>query len=195
MPPLRAGREGRTGTPLRVEVLCAAEQPVGVPAPTEPAPPPEAVGAGRSNGQIADRSLAIELGRKGGKARAAKARELRALTGLGLLGATPDALKPYLDAAHEFAVSEVERLARECGGGVCPQNAAALVQAAARAMAASCAAYAGGDLALGAKLGAELRQHLLGARELTVREAQARPKQSTAERVAARILANRKGAP
>jgi hypothetical protein len=192
---LRAGHEARTGTPLRVEVLCAAEQPVGVPAPSEPAGPPEAAASGRSNGQIADRSLAIELGRKGGKARAAKAAELKALTGLGLLGATPEALKPYLEAATEFALSEVARLARECGGGVCPQNAAALVQAGARAMAGSCAAYAAGDLALGAKLGAELRQHLLGARELTVREAQARPRQSPAERVAARILANRKGTP
>jgi hypothetical protein len=188
---LRAGREERTGAPLRVEVLPADEQPVGVPAPTEPARPQEAVGMGRSSGKIADRSLAAELGRRGGQARAAKARELRALSGLGLLGATPDVLRPYLDAALEFAVSEVERLARECGGGVCPQNAAALVQAGARAMAASCAAYAAGDLALGAKLGAELRQHLLGARELTVREAQSRPKQSARDQLTARILAGR----
>jgi hypothetical protein len=106
----------------------------------------------------------------------AKRRELRSLTGLGLLGATPEVLRPYLDAAEEFARNEVARLARECGGGVCPENAAALVMAAARAMAGSCAAYATGDLALGSKLGAELRSNLLGARELTVREAQSRPK-------------------
>ena len=186
---LRAGHEERTGAPLRVETLAADEQPIGIPAPSEPAPPPEAAGKGRSNGKIADRSLAIELGRRGGQARAAKAAELKALTGLGLLGATPDVLRPYLDAANEFASSEVERLARECGGGVCPQNAAALVLAAARAMAGSCAAYATGELALGAKLGAEMRQNLLGARELTVREAQSRPKQSAREALTARILA------
>jgi hypothetical protein len=49
------------------------------------------------------------------------------------------------------------------------------MQQAALAMAASRAAYAKGDLALGAKLGAEVRSCLLGARELCVREAQSRP--------------------
>jgi hypothetical protein len=171
---LRTGHGNGAGVP-RIEVLPADEQPMGIPAPSEPVVPPVAAEAGRSNGRIADRQLAVELGRRGGQARAAKAAELKALTGLGLLGATPEVLLPYLDAATEFASSEVERLARECGGGVCPQNAAALVLAAARAMAGSCAAYAAGDLALGAKLGAEMRQNLLGARELTVREAQARP--------------------
>jgi hypothetical protein len=89
-------------------------------------------------------------------------------------------LGPYLDAAMEFAEHEVARLARECGGGVCPPNAAALVLAAARAMAASSAAYATGDLALGSRIGAEIRSHLLGARELTVREAETRLRGETA---------------
>jgi hypothetical protein len=43
-------------------------------------------------------------------------------------------------------------------------------------MAGSCAAYATGELALGARLGAEIRSNLLGARELCVRDAQVRPK-------------------
>ena len=115
----------------------------------------------------------MELGRKGGLAKAAKASQLRALTGLGLHGATPESLSLYLGDANEFAASEIARLARECGGGVCPQNATALVQQAALAMAGSRAAYAAGDTALGAKLGVEVRQNLLGARELTVLEAKA----------------------
>lgn len=187
---LRSGHGTGAGVP-RIEVLPVDEQPVGVPAPADPPKPPASADPRRRAGKIADRSLASELGRRGGLARARKAKELRALNGLGLLGATPEVLRPYLEAAEEFAVAEVQRLARECGGGVCPQNAAALVQAAARAMAGSCAAYAAGALALGAKLGAELRQHLLGARELTVREAQGRPKQSAADRIAARMLAAR----
>jgi hypothetical protein len=165
----RSGPKELTGAPVRVDL-----QPMGQPEQSELPTPAEAVGKGRSNGKISDRSLAAELGRKGGRARAAKARELRALSGIGLLGVTPAVLARYLDAAAEFALAEVKRLARECDNGVCPENAAALIQAGARAMGGSCAAYAAGDLALGAKLGAELRQHLLGARELTVRETQSR---------------------
>lgn len=183
---LRTGHGRGAGSP-RIETLPSDEQPTGIPAPDELPESPEAARAGRSNGRIADRSLASELGRRGGLARAAKASQLRALTGLGLRGATPEALRPYLDDANEFAESEVTRLARECGGGVCPPNAAALVQQAALAMAGSRAAYAAGDAIAGAKLGVEVRQNLLGARELTVREAQSRPKQSPRERIAARI--------
>ncbi|HKO53286.1 MAG TPA: hypothetical protein VJV79_36505, partial [Polyangiaceae bacterium] len=172
---LRRGH-GKGAGSQHIEVLPFDEQPIGVPAPTKQTQSAEAGRLGRANGRIADRSLASELGRRGGLARAAKACQLRALTGLGLRGATPEALRPYLEDANQFAESEVERLARECGGGVCPQNAAALVQQAALAMAGSRAAYAEGDAAAGAKLGVEVRQNLLGARELTVLEAKSRPK-------------------
>ncbi|MEI9940504.1 MAG: hypothetical protein WDO69_25090 [Pseudomonadota bacterium] len=171
---IRSGHGTGAGTP-HVEVQPLSEQAVGVPAAAGPAKPLEPEGGRSSNGRIADRELATELARRGGLARAAKAAQLRALIGLGLLGALPEVLRPYLDAANEFADAEVERLARECGGGVCPQNAAALVQQAALAMAGSRAAYAQGDLATGAKLGVEVRQNLLGARELTVLEAKSRP--------------------
>lgn len=180
---IRTGHGSGAGSP-RVEVLPVDEQPVGVPAPSGVAAPPQAVAARDANGRIADRQAASELGRLGGLARAAKAAQLRALTGLGLRGATPAALAPYLDDANQFAEAEVARLARECGGGVCPQNAAALVQQAALAMAGSRAAYAEGDAVTGAKLGVEVRQNLLGAREITVREAQARPRSSTADTIA-----------
>jgi len=176
---LRAGHGRGAGSP-RVETLPIDEQPIGIPASVEPARSVEAGKVGRSNGKIADRSLASELGRRGGLARAAKASQLRVLTGLGLLGATPEGLRPFLDAADAFCSAEVARLARECGGGVCPQNAAALVQQAALAMAGSRAAYAAGDTVIGAKLGTEVRQNLLGARELTVLEAKSRPKAKNA---------------
>lgn len=176
---LRSGHGNGAAYP-RIEVLPPDEQPRGVPALGGLPAPPAAVIARRSDGKVADKQAAAVLGRLGGLARAAKATQLRALTKLGLLDAAPEILKPYLDAALEFAEHEVARLARECGGGVCPTNASALVLAGARAMAGSCAAYATGDLALGAKLGAELRSNLLGARELCVKEAQSRPKGSDA---------------
>jgi hypothetical protein len=179
---LRTGHGNGAGVP-RIEVLPADEQPVGVPAPSGEARPAEPAGARRSNGTVADRSLARELGARGGRKRAEMARQLRALRGLGLHGEPPEALRPYLVDADEYAVAEVARLARECGGGTCPQNAAALVQQAALAMAGSRAAYAAGDTVTGARLGAEVRSSLLGARELTVKEAQSRPRESGLNRL------------
>jgi len=172
---LRSGH-GRGSGSMHVEVLPVDEQPVGIPAPARAMSPALPAGGRDASGRFADRQFASELARRGGLARAAKANQLRALSGLGLHGATPAALAPYLDDANQFAESEVGRLARECGGGVCPPNAAALVQQAALAMAGSRAAYAEGDAATGAKLGVEVRQNLLGARELTVLEAKARPR-------------------
>lgn len=173
---LRHGKDA-----LRVETLQADEQAAGVPAPSCPQEPPLAATGREPNGRIADRHIASLLGRRGGLARAAKATQVRALEGLGLIGATPEWLRPYADDADQFCKAEVERLARECGGGVCPQNAAVLVQQAALAMAGSRAAYGTGDVTTGAKLGVEVRQCLLAARELTVLEAKARP-QSPASR-------------
>jgi hypothetical protein len=170
---LRSGHGNGAGLP-RIEVLPVDEQPVGVPEPSRKPPLAEPANARLPNGRLAEGQAARELGRRGGLARAAKAAQLRALTGLGLLGATPESLKPFLEAANQFAAAEVERLARECGGGVCPQNAAALVQSAALAMAGSREAYARGDALAGARLGAEVRSNLLGARELTVLEAKSR---------------------
>ncbi len=160
---------------VRVETLQANEQRVGVAAPTRPAESPSPEMRREANGRFADAHIASQLGRLGGLARAAKAKQVRALTGLGIVGATPEWLRPYADDADQFCKAEVDRLARECGGGTCPQNAAILVQQAALAMAGSRAAYASGDVAAGAKLGVEVRQNLLAARELTVLEAKSRP--------------------
>ena len=170
---LRNGHGNGRGVP-RIETLPSDEQPIGLPGPASEPPPPEPAGARHPNGQLADRAFASELARRGGLARAEKARQLRSLQALGLRGARPESLRLFLDDADEFAAHEVARLARDCGGGVCPPNAAALVQQAALAMAGSRSAYAAGELALGAKLGAEVRSCLLAARELCVREAQSR---------------------
>jgi hypothetical protein len=59
-------------------------------------------------------------------------------------------------------------------------------------MAGSCAAYATGELALGSKLGAEIRSNLLGARELCVKEAQSRPRESARDRIAREMVAARR---
>jgi len=166
---------------VRVETLQADEQPAGVAAPARPAEPALPTTGRDASGRFADRQYAAQLARRGGLARAAKAKQVRALIGLGIVGATPEWLRPYAEDAEQFCKAEVERLARECGGGTCPQNAAILVQQAALAMAGSRAAYASGDVTGGAKLGVEVRQNLLGARELTVLEAKARP-QSPASR-------------
>ncbi len=172
---LRTGHGTGAGVP-RVEVLPPDEQPVGVPAPSGESVPAEPAGTRRANGTLADRSLARELGARGGRKRAERAAQLRALRGLGRHGEPPAALRPYLADADAYAASEVARLARDCGGGVCPPNASALVQQAALAMAGSRAAYASGDVVTGARLGAEVRSCLLGARELAVREAETRAK-------------------
>lgn len=184
---LRSGHGNGAGVP-RIEVLPADEQPVGVPAPAGLPVPAEPAGLRDDAGRIADRQLAVELGRRGGLERARRATQLRALRGLGLHGEPPESLREYLPDADEFVLHEVARLARDCGGGVCPPNAAVLVQQGALAMAGSRAAYASGDLATGARLGAEVRSCLLGARELCVREAQARPR---TDDLTARIMAMR----
>jgi hypothetical protein len=185
MPPLRHGQNAE-----RVETLQADEQPVGLPAPACVQRPAEPAGARDASGRLVDRQYAAELASRGGHARAARAKEIRSLRGLGLGNARPEILNEQLDNAEQFANHEIGRLARECGGGICPNNAAALVQQGALAMAGSRAAYAEGDTSLGAKLGVEVRQNLLAARELTVREAQSRPKQSARERIEARIAAH-----
>jgi hypothetical protein len=174
------GTAAEHGALVVVETLPASEQPVGVPDVTGLDVPPEPPAARRADGTFADRSVAAELGRRGGLARARRARQLRALDGLGLHGEPPDVLRPYLDDAEAYAAHEVERLARDDGGGVCPPNASAMVQQAALAMAGSRVSFASGDLVTGARLGAEVRSCLLAARELCVREAETRRAGETA---------------
>jgi hypothetical protein len=150
-----------------------------VPAPGDAAPVAPRAPAkprGRGDGRRFDASRAREAGAKGRAAQKAKREAVALLQGLGLRSAQPDALAPYLDDARAFSEDERARLARVVGGGVCEGSAALLVDAGALATAASRAAYAAGDAALGARLSAEARSNLLGAHELCAREAERRPK-------------------
>lgn len=164
---------GASSALVRVEVCPADELPAGVPAAQDghPAPLPTA-GPRRQGGQRT--RFNAETARAAGRASAAKRAELAALRNLGLRDAEPAALAPYLADARAFSVAERARLARSVGGGVCEGSAALLVDAGALATAASRAAYAAGDAALGARLSAEARSNLLGAHELCAREAKAR---------------------
>jgi hypothetical protein len=181
----------------RIETTRADEQPAGIPAPAPVLawmiPPVVPAGARDASGRLAASDYTRELARRGGLAKAARKRQLRCLVGLGLGTARPEILNDQIDLADEFVQHEVERLGREDGAGVCPTSAALLVQQAGLAMAGSRAAYASGDCALGAKLGVEVRQMLLAARELTVRSAQSRANQpggqSQTDRALAAILA------
>lgn len=168
------GNAARSGKPLVVEVLPADEQPRGLPAPASAPSPPEPAGSRRPTGQLVPGPRARELARRGGLARAAKARQLRVLEGLGLRGAQPKVLRPFLEDAEQFAKYETERLARTVGGGVCEGAPASFVQSAALETAGSRAAFAKGDMVLGSRLAAAARQNLLAAHELCAREAQAR---------------------
>lgn len=182
---LRSGHGNGRGR-VHVEVLPADEQPAGIPAPAGvevPAlPGSDRTAAGHMR---AGTPGAVALAKRGAEARWARARELKALRGLGLQGFTPDVLKPYLNDALEFAKHECARLANEVGGGICAANVSALVQQAALAMAASRALYAAGQLKEAANLGVEVRQNLLAARELCAKDAKHRrenaPQQSVRE--------------
>jgi hypothetical protein len=171
---------GAASAIARVEVLPPDELPNGVrvaDAPVAPeAPTPGALPARRQRprGRPFTRETALAAAAKGNAALRAKREALQLIAGLGLRGAQPEALAPFLADARAFSQAERARLARTVGGGVCEGSAALLVDAAALATAASRAAYAAGDPALGARLSAEARSNLLGAFELCAREGKAR---------------------
>jgi hypothetical protein len=170
--------KGARSAIVRAEVLPADELPQGVPQAPSGAAEPEPQGERDERGRW--RKGARTWQSRAGKAVARKRAELSALRELGLRGIEPEALAPFLADARAFSEAERARLARVVGGGTCEGSAALLVDAAALATAASRAAYAAGDPALGARLSAEARSNLLGAHELCAREAKARPKQRPA---------------
>jgi hypothetical protein len=169
---LRTSRKG--AAIVRVEVLPPDELPAGVPQASAGPCEPEPAGERDERGRF--RTGARTQQARGGRAVAAQRESVAMLRGLGLRDAQPAALAPYLSDAQAFSEAERARLARAVGGGICEGSAALLVDAGALATAASRAAYAAGDAALGARLSAEARSNLLGAHELCAREAQRRPK-------------------
>lgn len=162
---LRNGHGNGAGTP-RIETLPVDELPAGVPAAST-TPKPARDESGRF---LAGHPATIAQARAAGQAR-------RATTALAhTLAVTTDdpTWRGFLKQAEAFRRAQVRRLAAHVGGGECGPAPAALVASAALALAGSRLAYSRGDLTAGARLSAEVRQHLLGAHELAAREAQAR---------------------
>lgn len=166
--PLRPGHGNGTGKP-HVEVMIPRRMLAGEVAPAGPAKVPR-----DPLGRPIDPAAHREMARRGGLARARKARALRVLSKLGLHGATPEHLTPYYDDAIAFADAEVQRLARVIGGGHCGASPAIMVQNAALQLAGSRWAFGTGNLLLGSKLADASRQNLLAAHEACVNEARAR---------------------
>jgi hypothetical protein len=174
----RQGHGTGKGTP-HIEVLPPDEQPKPVPAPERS---PIAPLARRLNGTFAGTEAAREAGRRGGRARA---RKLRLVDSLGLSKLAVDsAFAPYRSAAEEFTTAHLASLASEAGGHVGPGPASMVASA---ALQLACSRYCfdraciEGDPALmrqGSQLADASRQNLLAARELAVREAQARDDQA-----------------
>ncbi len=162
------------------------ELPDGVPAPSGALRPPVPVVARRPDGQLADSQAASELGRLGGLAKAASKRKLRALATLGLrhVGGDLTVLAPFLVDAEAFAEHEVERLARECGGGHVGAGPCSMVHSASLQLAMSRFLYSTGDashIALASRLSNDSRQNLAMAFEMVVREAKSRPRDPMAD--------------
>ena len=102
---------------------------------------------------------------------AAKARRHRtALAGTLQVTSSDPEWSRLLRQAEAFRRAQVRLLRQAVGAGECGPAPAAMVASAAMALAGSRYAYQRGDVALGAKLAAEVRQHLLGAHELCARE-------------------------
>jgi hypothetical protein len=156
--------EGRN--PVHVEPSRPDELPAGVP-DSSTAPKPGRDASGR---WLAGDPATVEQARVAGRSRAGR-------TALAhTLGVTTDdpTWRAFLRQAEAFRRAQVSLLARDVGGGQCGPAPAALVASAALALAGSRMSYQAGDMVTGARLGAEVRQHLLGAHELAAREAQAR---------------------
>jgi hypothetical protein len=118
------------------------------------------------------------IARRGALAAKAKRQQLKAITGLGVSETSELMTRPefaeYVEAALAFAKHEIERLARDVGGGTCPPPAAACVIAAARAMLWS-SYYAGlCDAKMSMNADTNAKTQLLCAHELCVAEARLR---------------------
>lgn len=146
-------------------------------APRDPAcDPPAGTGSRLRRGGDAEAARALQ--RASAAAQAVKrASRLRMLESFGLvIEDVPAELVTYLDHAQEWATVEVQRIAREVGGGTASPSVAALVQQAGLALAHSRHATADGRHADSVKYGGEVRANILAAHELAAREARARPK-------------------
>ena len=173
--PLRKahGNAAAHGAVVVVEAAPLDEQPDGVTAPTDPI-------ERRPDGRFTAAGARV-AGRLAGKASAHRrkfAARLADQLGMATVG---DKLAPYVDAASEFASTQLAHLASTVGGGEVGPGPASVVQSAALALAASRYLYAKGSetgdaklLGHAATLADKSRTSLLTARELAARDAEAR---------------------
>src|SRR5690606_4932140 len=147
------GNARRLGRTVVVETLPADELPAGFPDPS-PAPPPARDALGRYQ---AGHPATLQAARTAGRARRARAAVAQAL---GVRAGHPERGRSGRPAGRGRR-AEVRRLASTVGGGQCGPAPAALVANAALALAASRYRYARGEHLEGARLAAEVRQHLL----------------------------------
>ena len=132
----------------------------------------------REDGTLLDSESAKALGRKGGLAKAYRA---RFVAGLGIAElADDDAFRPFQLAGDDFFRHHVAALAEQAGG-VCGAACSSMVASAGLQLAASRFLFERGarsgdaqTLKLASSLANDSRQNLLAAYELAVREAQAR---------------------
>jgi hypothetical protein len=138
------------GTPARVQDDAGAER--------------------KADGTLAKGALAVP--RLGGKARKGTTALSHHIEGAGPLGA-------YAKRARYFRRAAAHELAVTVGGGTCGVVPSALLKLAAQAMALAEAALEAGDVDAHRKLGETARMHLVYAREICAKDAQARPKART----------------
>jgi hypothetical protein len=122
---------------------------------------------------------AREAGRRGGKARAEKARELKMLSAdLGIRGEVPPIYEQDLPHAMAFSEAVISQLGKFVGNGLCLIDASSCVQSSARQLMASRILFASGDpeqFSLASKLANDSRQNLLCAHTLCAAAAKSRP--------------------
>lgn len=160
-----------------VELTKIDDLPAGVPALSGPVAPPIArTGAGHP----ADRAAAKEMGRRGGAKKARNERERNALCTLAknVLPASVSEVLPEvaaeLPAAEEMVQRVTAELARDVGGGVCPDFACTMVVSAALQALASRIQFARGDFKSASSLADSSRQNLCYATEYTIKLARKR---------------------
>ena len=182
---IRTGHGSGRGQP-RIEVLPIDELPVGLPAPTRPAP------VRQSTGKFEKSTGTTELARLGGKAKS----EARQLGALLALWQAPEGHEyaPYARLGREWRDAHLAQLAATVAGGEVGPGPASIVSSAAIQLAASrWLADLGARtcdpkmMVEASKLADSSRQNLLAAHELAAREAKARPHETSIERLERRL--------
>jgi hypothetical protein len=185
---LRRGHGTGAGVP-RIEVLPPDEQPASIPADADPL---DGV-ARRQNGTFAGPEAAARAGRKGGLVKGRRVRLARSL-GLGADVTESEAFAPYRRSASAFRRHHTSELAAmaggQCGSGPSSMVASAALQLAASRFLFDRATVLGDpDLFTAAsRLADASRQNLMAAREMAIREAEARPRANAIDAVRARIM-------